>query len=484
MDRRQEDVEALRLARRRRRQHALAGVLLALAGGLGALGISSLQSSAKQGIVSRWDARAAQSASFVQVYAEQLFEREDAVARTDLAGPTPNIETVSEAFGFSNAVLLDNGGRLIAVYPAAPAKLGQRIAPAYPHLVAAETGVRSVSPVVPAAATGAPVVGFAIPFLTLDGIRVFSGAYAVQRTPLTAYLERMTPLKGAGIYLVDNHGTVVTASVPVRGVQTLKQLDPELADALATRPSGYFAAHDVEQYFVAQPVKGTPWTLVARAPTEALFLSVGGRSHALPWILLAVLVVVAAAAVVLWFRRIDDHADLRLAYARLDRLASQDALTGLLNRRATWDALDQLHGQAVAEQSWLSVLMVDVDHFKQINDTFGHAAGDLALCAVANRLAAALREHDVVGRWGGEEFLVVLPGAGPELAHEIAERLRCVVAGTPVAVGSGGDEIGISVSIGVASSAVASPDVLMHVADRALYVAKDTGRDRVHALTP
>jgi diguanylate cyclase (GGDEF)-like protein len=479
-ERRAEDRSA---TRRRRLRRLLSSIVLVASAAAAGVGLAISQSDARAGITQRWDARTQLSALFVQTYVDQLFSREVDVSRVSLSRRTADVTEASHAFGFSNAVLLDARGALLSVYPAKPELLGTVIAPTYPHLTAALGGRRAVSPVVPAAANGQPVVGFALPFETPQGRRVFSGAYAVDDTPLAAYLERMTPIHGAGIYLVDGQGTVVTSSSHIRGVQKLHQVDPGLARASAAGRHGQFVAGDVKQYFAAYPVSGTPWTLLARVPSEELFVSVSGPMHYLPWTLLGVLVLALATALWLWFRRMDDHDDLRLAYARLDRLASQDGLTRLLNRRSTRTHLDTAHEAATSHGDWLSVLMVDVDHFKRINDTYGHAAGDAALVEVADRLRDALRDHDVLGRWGGEEFLVVLPAADAALATQVAERLRLAVSAEPVPLG-GGEELGLSVSIGAASTRDAAADALVHAADQALYAAKAAGRDRVHALSP
>jgi diguanylate cyclase (GGDEF)-like protein len=123
--------------------------------------------------------------------------------------------------------------------------------------------------------------------------------------------------------------------------------------------------------------------------------------------------------------------------------------------------------------------MIDVDHFKRINDTFGHASGDKTLVTVVDRLTSSLRQGDLLGRWGGEEFLVVLPRTDLFAARLVADRLREAVGAAPVPVGNGGDEISVTVSIGVAASLERSPEALLLTADRALYTAKAAGRDRV-----
>jgi two-component system cell cycle response regulator len=161
------------------------------------------------------------------------------------------------------------------------------------------------------------------------------------------------------------------------------------------------------------------------------------------------------------------------------RLASTDPLTGLMNRRSFLDALGREHSRAARHGLPMALAMVDVDHFKRVNDTHGHDVGDLVLRAVAASLADVARKSDLVARWGGEEFVVFLPQTGAAGARIAAERLRRAIAALrPVT--SGGVEVPISASFGLASTSSAAPvEELLARADRALYLAKERGRNRV-----
>jgi len=168
---------------------------------------------------------------------------------------------------------------------------------------------------------------------------------------------------------------------------------------------------------------------------------------------------------------------------RRDTLATEaltDTLTGLTNRRGIEQQLDQLLAHASRSNETLSLLIFDADHFKKVNDTYGHDAGDSVLAALARRAQEAMRAQDVVGRLGGEEFVAVLPGASRSAAYTAAERLRAHIASHPVDIPGG--PIRVTVSVGVATK---HPDVdtdrsnLMTAADNALYEAKRGGRDRV-----
>ena len=158
----------------------------------------------------------------------------------------------------------------------------------------------------------------------------------------------------------------------------------------------------------------------------------------------------------------------------LARLATIDGLTGLLNRRAVAERLDVEIRRAQRHQQALAVLAIDLDGLKRINDGHGHQAGDAALRRVSDVLRAVCRATDIVGRWGGDEFLVVAPGDSEEDARRLAERIR-------EAAVARADAIPLSASIGVAALGAHEPslEALVRRADDALYEAKRRGRDRV-----
>lgn len=161
------------------------------------------------------------------------------------------------------------------------------------------------------------------------------------------------------------------------------------------------------------------------------------------------------------------------------KMAEQDVLTGVQSRRAIEMQLRALSSEARAGGSGLGVLFVDVDHFKSINDRFGHGIGDACLVAVARRLQAELRDGDHLGRWGGEEFVALLPGANLDNAQHTSERILRAVSADPVLIANG--EVPITVSIGIAVLDPLHDDMhsVLHRADSALYRAKANGRNRV-----
>lgn len=167
--------------------------------------------------------------------------------------------------------------------------------------------------------------------------------------------------------------------------------------------------------------------------------------------------------------------ELQRVNSELSRQTQTDALTGLNNRRAFDQVLGHEFARAMRTKSPLAILMVDVDHFKAYNDDFGHLAGDAALRAVAAAIKSQARAYDYVARFGGEEFVVVLPDAGPEEMQAVAERVRLAVEALATLLRP------VTVSVGAAlCDATTSAAELVERADQALYQAKQDGRNRVH----
>jgi diguanylate cyclase (GGDEF)-like protein len=172
----------------------------------------------------------------------------------------------------------------------------------------------------------------------------------------------------------------------------------------------------------------------------------------------------------------------RLLRAReeLYEQATRDGLTRVWNRVTILQILDNEFARVQRGGAPLALLMIDLDHFKRINDQHGHLAGDAVLRDVSRRMSSLLRQYDSVGRYGGEEFLVVVPGCDIVSAMAVADRLRILIEAEPFAIPQG--EVPLTCSIGVACTDCSTPkDVneLLHEADTALYVAKRRGRNRV-----
>ena len=176
---------------------------------------------------------------------------------------------------------------------------------------------------------------------------------------------------------------------------------------------------------------------------------------------------------------------LRAELAEARRLARLDPLTQAWNRRAIVELLHRELERALRERGRVAVLFVDLDRFKRINDRHGHAAGDAVLCEAAARMRAVVRPYDAVGRYGGDEFVVIVAGAGaergaPRAASGIADSLR----GRPIATAAGAVRVTASIGLAVAPAGSRDPERLIADADRAMYAAKRAGGDAIRDDSP
>jgi two-component system cell cycle response regulator len=178
------------------------------------------------------------------------------------------------------------------------------------------------------------------------------------------------------------------------------------------------------------------------------------------------------------------RAELIEAREALRVQATHDPLTGVWNRRAILEVLGNELARSRREALPVAVAIADLDYFKRINDIYGHVAGDTALCEAASRMRVLLRPYDAIGRYGGEEFLMVLPGCTSQDAFKLAERLRIGVSQEPIKISEGAVDVTSSLGVAV-SDTIAITDVtaLIQAADSALYRAKAGGRNRVELAT-
>jgi diguanylate cyclase (GGDEF)-like protein len=179
-------------------------------------------------------------------------------------------------------------------------------------------------------------------------------------------------------------------------------------------------------------------------------------------------------------RILDLQHQLLSAYEEMRQRATHDALTGVYNRAAILEQLQLEWIRAQRDAGTVGVIMCDLDHFKRVNDTYGHPAGDAVIREAARRMRSALRAYDAIGRYGGEEFLVVIPRCSPDILCTMAERLRQAISAEPIPIGS--TALAITMSIGVSfrpKERDVDPHALLHAADAALYRAKHGGRNRV-----
>jgi diguanylate cyclase (GGDEF)-like protein/PAS domain S-box-containing protein len=255
-------------------------------------------------------------------------------------------------------------------------------------------------------------------------------------------------------------------------------LDEALAKALSIRRSGKAALSSIEQVLTGLTVEDLEWSY--RRPdrnARRLLTSAFPLRGSLGQIVGGV-----CATVDITDRKLQErdlkraNAELAAANMRLERLASYDGLTGIANYRAYSERLAIEFYNSQRSQAPMCLLLLDVDRFKSLNDTFGHPAGDRVLQTLAEILTQVSRKGDFIARYGGEEFVVLLPNTRPDVAGHVAERVRRAVAEYDWPTGQ------ITISVGYAhtdGADVPTPQELTARADRALYQSKHNGRDRV-----
>ena len=466
------DTPVVSAARGRAWSVALASLALLVLLGTMSAGIVLSRQQSRSHILSTFALRGSASATFVSDFLMEQATHEQQAAQQFLAGrqvSPQRFQLVVAAFGSSAAVLLDSSGRLLDVVPADPRLVGQSIATRYTHLAEAEQGRPAISNVVPSAARATPVTAIAVPFSTSQGRRVFSTAYDASNSALGHFVQHAVPYREHEVLLVDGNGHVVAAS-PTTNAITLAQADPALARAAARASHGSVVGAATPTTFADTPIAGTPWRLLIAVPNSRLYVSISGWTQFVPWLVLALVSILGALLVALFARSLNDRARLIALSSTLEQVARTDTLTGLLNRRALGEQLARAASHARRHREPLSVLMIDLDHFKQTNDRFGHEAGDRVLCALADCMRDALRADDIYGRWGGDEFLVALPATDEQHAHVAAARLRdCAQS---LDLGDIGLPEGVLFSVGAATATQSTPLELVRAADIALYRAK------------
>ncbi|MCA9609277.1 MAG: sensor domain-containing diguanylate cyclase [Myxococcales bacterium] len=321
---------------------------------------------------------------------------------------------------------------------------------------------------------------------------------------MDAALERLAALAktlGERPSLEDTMTEIAAAASAILGVEraSLRLLDPDREEILAVARAGR-PLHERPQPF--KPGEGLlGWIVEQRAPIRSgaatedpRFLPRPGMGEGLGSFLGVPLLIGSRCSGVLSvvcdepdrFSERDQRLLVLLAamaaphveVGRLQRLTTVDPLTGTLNRRGLDEAFPEVEGTDLVAP--LAVVMSDLDRFKDVNDVYGHAVGDAVLREVGDRLAAVLRRGDAVVRVGGEEFLLVLPGASREQAVRVAERARASIERARIVVGE--STVSVTMSFGVAERRLdETRDEVIARADAALYRAKDEGRNRVVA---
>lgn len=258
---------------------------------------------------------------------------------------------------------------------------------------------------------------------------------------------------------------------------------------LSRIPDGYASSLWLMLYpILFGPLLGMPFGLRENAEKVVVLLLIPIAAKlaipAFPLLQFSAMTLPVLLVTLVFKRMIDRIIEENYAYQlRIEALANCDALTGCFNRRYFMQEAARLLKLAQRSGSPISLIMLDIDHFKSVNDRFGHPAGDQVIRAVADQLAATMRETDLVARIGGEEFVALLPDTGQVAAHTAAERLRLAIAGASITADGLAEPIRVTASQGLAL-ALADGDTLEALlarADQALYAAKRGGRNRVVA---
>jgi diguanylate cyclase (GGDEF)-like protein len=351
-----------------------------------------------------------------------------------------------------------------------------------------------------------------------DAAASATAAAAIKRASLDKQIALSAPVTlangSSGFYLavpVISHGFSgeVSGTESQSAVVGLIDAQQLVADALPSgRPSALQLRDRVTPLATIGSGLHNALHTAIPAPARAWTLTVDGGSlttaeQALPWLLLLIggaLTVTVAAVLRTLARRRDDalalaserstelasslerveqtNRELERARSEAERLSREDPVTGIFNRRHFGEVLareltDPESGDPPA------VLLLDLDHFKRVNDEHGHLMGDAVLQAVTDRIASVLREQDCLARWGGEEFAVLAPSMDRDGMLALAERAREALAGAPIPLGDVSIDLTLSVGGALATDGRRTPDALVHAADQALYKAKGAGRNCV-----
>jgi diguanylate cyclase (GGDEF)-like protein len=424
----------------------------------------------RQALDGRFQSRAQLTAAFVTGYVDDLATRERAQAvrllsESDVSAA--DFETMVNTFDLDDAGLFDAQGRMLVTWPVSSDLLGKQFGDRYEHIATALTGSVGVSGVVASAVSSQAVVALAVPFDTPSGRRVFSGAIRPSSGSLRIYFNTVIPLAGR-TYLIDRMGNTVVSGKSGERADLTPTLTPGQLLHL-DEPVGTFESDGTSLTYVREPVEGTAWHVILTTPSSILYAPVEGGSH-VSWMLFVAFAFTGLVGLVLYFR-------LARLHSAASTTARLDELTQLPNRRAAEEHLQRTASAAARHSQPYGILMIDIDRFKDINDTYGHEIGDRVLGLVARTLRAATRVEDVVCRWGGEEFLVILPTTSEHSIGAVAERYRAAVALVTIRVGA--CQLSATISIGGVVSIDGTIRAGLNAADAALYAAKLAGRNRV-----
>lgn len=302
------------------------------------------------------------------------------------------------------------------------------------------------------------------------------------------------------ILLVSSENQIILGPDALKG----QALQTNLANEVRRRGWGIQTWQDGSEFLLgyaqvrrSEDYEGPQWQVLVREPIELALRPVTELRWQAVWIGIAVALTfagigwISAGRIARPFANLSGKLErevrerteeLRASNEKLQQLATTDSLTGLLNRRALFERAEHLHRQAARHGQPLAVVMLDLDHFKQVNDRYGHATGDDVLVALAEDLRAQLRDVDLGARTGGEEFTLVLDGSTAEQAKKVVERIAATLAAHSFSSGDG--EFNVTLSAGVVAwEQEQSFDKAVDHADKLLYRAKEKGRNCVVAAS-
>jgi len=357
--------------------------------------------------------------------------------------------------------------------------LVQRVVAAHKQANSNGLSVSTSAPLCSAAAGTASGIMLAQSIHRDDGAFSGVGIVTIDARYFARLFSGLTPGDHGVLSLLRDDGTVLIHT-NAGSTDTTRDAVPATMTVLPVTASqvGASAGADGDYLYVRQSIDGLPLTVDIRAPKSEIYAEWRKRAY---WVA-AMTATLAVSCLILAVLLRRQRKRRQVAELALQRMASTDPLTGLANRRSLDEAYDREWRRALRERTALSLLFIDVDHFKQFNDRYGHPAGDEALIAVARAISHSIRRPgDFAGRYGGEEFMVILSNTEAMGARDVAERLRVAVHAAAIAH-EDSQHRHVTVSIGVASTGplpTGTPERLLQSADEALYAAKQEGRDRV-----
>ncbi len=375
-----------------------------------------------------------------------------------------------------------------------------------------------LSPVYWDSTAGKPLMTLGVPISTTDGRFLGALAAKLDLTPVAAALRTFAAEQSGALYLVTARGDLVVSSTGANQGLMSHALSARTMERLTREERGSVDYTDYQNRDVLgalAPIHRLEWAIIADIPADeayaqvarlrtlalvtvsALLVVIGGLAYLLGLTIvlpldrmargasqvaggdLAVSLPVVGGGEVAYVTEVFNDMVNRLRQGReeLERLSRTDGLTGLPNRRHLMETLEKEVRRAQRNDRPFSLLMIDVDHFKRYNDTFGHLAGDDVLKGLAGVLSAAIRTADYAARYGGEEFTVVLPETPLDGATEVAERIRQRTQEQPF--GANGSQVTLSIGIAEFPSDGQTVESVIAGADAALYGAKEYGRNRV-----